>query len=134
MKPPRCPRVWVCASRLLVCAIVMLPNTATARIDFSAGKTPGQLFNSDCSGCHHSPQGLAHSRNARALAGFLREHYTTKGQSAAVLADFLIRARAGNSTSRAALNSFLKIISEIWHKIATTYSWLIWQITKLLRA
>jgi hypothetical protein len=123
----------VCLLRLLVGAIVMLPSTAPAQTDFGAGKTPEQFFNSDCAGCHHSPQRLAHSRNARALAGFLREHYTTKSQRAAMLANYLIRARADNSTSHAAVNLFLKIVWKIWHKIVATSSWLIWHVTKLLR-
>ena len=133
MIPLRCLRAWMCVLRLLVGAIVMLPSTAPAQTDFSAGKTPEQLFNSDCSGCHHSPQRLAHSRNARALAGFLREHYTTKAQRAAMLANYLIRARADNSTSPAAVNLFLKIVWKIWHKMVATSSWLIWHVTKLLR-
>ena len=43
MIPLKCLRVWLCLSRLLVGAIVMLPNTAPAQTDFSAGKTPEQL-------------------------------------------------------------------------------------------
>ena len=132
MIPLRCLRVRLCLSRLLVGAIVMLPSTAPARVDFSAGKSPVQLFNSDCSGCHRSPQGLAHSRKARALASFLREHYTTKGESAAMLANYLIRAQAGSSQPREAIKLFLKIAWKIWHEMATTSSRLISQVIRLL--
>ena len=57
--------------------------------DFSAGKTAAQLFASDCSACHKSPAGLAKGQSVSALTSFLREHYTTKGESAAALAAYL---------------------------------------------
>jgi hypothetical protein len=73
--------------------------TATAAVaqaqDYSAGKTPAQLFASDCSGCHKSPQGLAKDGDARSLASFLREHYTSKKESAGALAAFVAGAGAG---------------------------------------
>jgi hypothetical protein len=57
--------------------------------DLTAGKTPAQLFRSDCAECHHSPSGLARSRDGRMLATFLREHYTTKPDTAGELAAYL---------------------------------------------
>jgi hypothetical protein len=51
------------------------------------------LFNSDCSACHASPQGVGRGRDVRALTAFLGQHYTTKTQWAAILANYLIRAR-----------------------------------------
>jgi hypothetical protein len=58
--------------------------------DFTAGKTPAQLFRSDCGACHRSPNGLAKERgNVSGLAAFLREHYTTKTESAAALAAYV---------------------------------------------
>src|SRR5215470_19198794 len=57
--------------------------------DFTAGKTPAQLFSSDCAECHHSPNGLARNRDVRALANFLREHYTTKSETAGALAVYV---------------------------------------------
>jgi hypothetical protein len=68
----------------------MLPSLALAQeVDYSAGKSAPRLFASDCSACHRSPQGLANGRDARALAVFLREHYTTKGESAGLLGAYL---------------------------------------------
>jgi hypothetical protein len=58
--------------------------------DYTAGKTPAQLFSSDCSACHQSPRGLAKSADQRSLTGFLREHYTSKVEAAGALAGFLI--------------------------------------------
>jgi len=60
---------------------------ATAQ-DFTAGKTPAQLFSSDCAECHRSPSSVA-GPNVNALAGFLREHYTTKSETADALAAYV---------------------------------------------
>jgi hypothetical protein len=69
--------------------------------DFSAGKTAAQLFASDCSACHKSPAGLAKGQSAGALASFLREHYTTKPESASALAAYVAAAR-GSAPAAAA--------------------------------
>jgi hypothetical protein len=121
-------RVSLC---LLIGAMVMLPNRAPAHTDYSAGKTPEQLFNSDCAVCHHSPQRLANGRNERRLTDFLREHYTTNARWAASLASYLIPARASNSTVGATSNWFLKIICKIWRAVSATSWWLIGQLAKL---
>jgi hypothetical protein len=63
---------------------------AAAAQDFTAGKTPAQLFSSDCSTCHRSPDGLGKKYNMGALAGFLRAHYTTKQESAGALAKYVM--------------------------------------------
>jgi hypothetical protein len=57
--------------------------------DLTAGKTPAQLFRSDCAECHRSPNGLARNRDVRTLADFLREHYTTKSETAGALAAYV---------------------------------------------
>jgi hypothetical protein len=63
--------------------------------DFTAGKTAAQLFASDCQTCHKSPAGLAKGQSVSSLTSFLREHYTTKTESAAALAAYL--AAPGNA-------------------------------------
>ena len=78
---------------LSIGVVVALPGLALAQIDFSARKSPEQLFASDCSACHPLPQGLGRGRDARSLTGFLHEHYTTKAQYAAVIANYLVRVR-----------------------------------------
>jgi hypothetical protein len=78
---------------LSIGVVLVSPGLALAQVDYSARKTPEQLFTSDCSACHPSPQGLGRGRDARGLAGFLHEHYTTKAQYAAVLANYLVRVR-----------------------------------------
>ena len=93
-------------------AVIALPGIALAQTDYSAGKTPQQLFAGDCSACHQSPQGLARGRDASTLTGFLRDHYTTKVEWAGVLANYLVgvggtrprpaqQPAAGASTTRA---------------------------------
>jgi hypothetical protein len=78
---------------LVLLAVALLPGTAVAQVDYSKGKTPEQLFNSDCSACHASPQAVGRSRDVRALTAFLEQHYTTKTQWAALIANYLVRAR-----------------------------------------
>jgi hypothetical protein len=82
------PRRW-----LSIGFVVASPALALAQVDYSARKTPEQLFASDCSACHPAPQGLGRGRDARSLGGFLHEHYTTKAQYASVLANYLVRVR-----------------------------------------
>jgi hypothetical protein len=79
--------------RILAILIGLLAFPAVAfaqRTDYSAGKTPAQLFAGDCAACHKSPRGLTKQRDARALTAFLREHYTTKIESAGALAAYLL--------------------------------------------
>jgi hypothetical protein len=71
--------------------------------DLTAGKTPAQLFRSDCSACHHSPNGLVKERgNASGLAAFLIDHYTTNTASAAALAAYVsaLALPGGSARSR----------------------------------
>jgi len=79
----------------VVGALAALAGGPAAAQDFSAGKTPAQLFQSDCSACHKSPAGLAKRMDARSLATFLREHYTTKEESAVTLAAYLASVGGG---------------------------------------
>jgi hypothetical protein len=70
--------------------------------NFSAGKSPAQLFASDCtgSGCHKGPQGLARDRNRIGLTGFLREHYTNSRETAAALAAYLVSVPSETRAAR----------------------------------
>ena len=65
--------------------------------NFSAGRPPAQLFQSDCTGagCHSSPRGLVKNYSSMGLAGFLREHYTNSRESASALAAYLMSAGGG---------------------------------------
>lgn len=61
----------------------------TEAIDLNEGKTPAQMFASDCAVCHQRPHGLAKGRNASQLATFLRQHYTTGTRQAGMIAAYL---------------------------------------------
>jgi hypothetical protein len=71
-------------------AFALVAGTALAQ-DLTAGKTPAQLFASDCLACHRSPQGLGKKYNTGSLTGFLRTHYTTTPESAGSLAKYVMR-------------------------------------------
>ena len=77
-------------------AATVLAGPAAAQ-DYDAGKTGPQLFASDCTACHRSPGGLAKGRDKGSLTSFLREHYTTKQESAQLLAAFLLGAGPGDA-------------------------------------
>jgi hypothetical protein len=67
------------------------PLPAAAQ-NLDEGKSPAQLFAGNCSACHKTPQGLGTGRSVGALAGFLRQHYTTGASSAAALAAYVAGA------------------------------------------
>jgi hypothetical protein len=91
-------RLWKLLVGILtvIAGLAGLCGVAVAQ-DFSAGKTAAQLFASDCSACHKSPAGLAKGQSAGSLASFLREHYTTKPESASALAAYVAGAGPGNA-------------------------------------
>jgi len=73
------------------------PQSTSRGENFSANKTPAQLFASDCTGagCHKGAGGLAKNSSSLGLTGFLREHYTNSRESASALAAYLMGAGAG---------------------------------------
>lgn len=64
-------------------------GVAGAQENLDSGKTPAQLFASDCAICHKTPQGLAKSGGVFGLDSFLRQHYTASRETAAAIAAFL---------------------------------------------
>jgi hypothetical protein len=77
--------IWLAVSLSML--VFSLPALAQENLD--RGKTPEQLFASDCAICHKSPQGLAKAGRLFGLDNFLREHYTASRESAAKLAAYL---------------------------------------------
>src|SRR3954470_1842954 len=69
--------------------------------NLEAGKYPSQIFAGTCSACHKSPRGLLRGVPASSLSGFLRQHYTTSGDMASVLASFLISNGAADTRFQA---------------------------------
>ncbi|HLH91866.1 MAG TPA: hypothetical protein VKX28_25840 [Xanthobacteraceae bacterium] len=72
---------------------------SAAAQDYDAGKNGPQLFASDCNACHKGPAGLAKGRDRGALTSFLKEHYTSKQESAELLAAYLLGAGPGDTRS-----------------------------------
>jgi hypothetical protein len=69
--------------------------------NLEAGKSPSQIFAGTCSACHKSPRGLLRGVSGSSLPGFLRQHYTTSGDMASVLASFLISNGAADTRFQA---------------------------------
>jgi hypothetical protein len=63
--------------------------SAGAQENLDVGKSPAQLFASDCAICHKSPQGLAKAGGLFGVQNFLREHYTASRESAGAIAAYL---------------------------------------------
>jgi len=75
--------------RLMICLLSLcVAGGAGAQENLDQGKSPAQLFASDCSACHKSPQGLSKSGGSE-LDSFLREHYTASRETAFALANYL---------------------------------------------
>ncbi|HET7850825.1 MAG TPA: hypothetical protein VFL51_17380 [Pseudolabrys sp.] len=75
---------------LLVSAVLAFSGAPlSAQENVEAGKTPAQLYASDCAICHKSPQGLSKAGGLFGLQSFLREHYTASRETAAVIAKYL---------------------------------------------
>jgi hypothetical protein len=86
-------------ARRLICMVgflLFLGAPLRAQENLDLGKTPAQLYASDCAICHKSPQGLAAKGGGMlGLENFLREHYTASRESAAVIANYLRAAGSG---------------------------------------
>jgi len=81
--------------------LTLISGQAAGQESLDKGKTPAQLFASDCSPCHKSPQGLAKSGGLFGLDGFLREHYTASRESAAAIANYLKSMEGPSGPGRA---------------------------------
>jgi hypothetical protein len=99
------------ALRFGICAafgisVLCIAGAAGAQENLDQGKSPAQLFASNCAICHKSPQGLAKAGGLFGLDSFLREHYTASKESAGALAAYLRSmepaATPGRATKRTA--------------------------------
>jgi hypothetical protein len=73
----------------LFLALLFLMTPAGAQENLDQGKSPAQLFASDCAICHKTPQGLAKSAGVFGLDRFLQEHYTASHEAAAAISKYL---------------------------------------------
>jgi hypothetical protein len=92
---------WVAAAVSTLCLV----GGVGAQESLDKGKSPAQLFASDCSICHKSAQGLAKTGGLLGLDNFLRTHYTASRETASAIANYLKSvdaAAAGRATRRTA--------------------------------
>jgi hypothetical protein len=68
---------------------------AAAQENLDEGKSPAQLFASDCAICHKSPQALGKALRLGNMESFLRQHYTASRESAAAITAYLRTIEAG---------------------------------------
>jgi len=66
-----------------------LASSAGAQGNLDQGKTGAQLYASACATCHKSVQSVSRTKWLFGLESFLREHYTSSSESAAILAAYL---------------------------------------------
>lgn len=93
-----------CGVRLMISVWALcLATGAVAQESLDQGKSPAQLFASDCSLCHKSPKGLLKS-GGLGLDSFLREHYTASRETASAIASYLrsVDTGPGRASKRAA--------------------------------
>ena len=77
--------VWVA----LVFLASAVASSAGAQGNLDQGKSAAELYTSACATCHKSPQNLSKTKLFFGLESFLRQHYTSSSQSAAILAAYL---------------------------------------------
>jgi mono/diheme cytochrome c family protein len=78
-------RLGAAVAVLAVCAA----GPVAAQENLDKGKTPAQLYASDCAICHKSPRGLAKGVARYGLDNFLRAHYTASREAAAAISAYL---------------------------------------------
>ena len=64
-------------------------SPAAAQENLDTGKTPAQLYASDCAICHKTAQGMTRNAGLFGLSSFLREHYTASRESASAIAAYV---------------------------------------------
>jgi hypothetical protein len=75
----------------------LVPALVHAQTNIDQGKSPAEIFATDCATCHKSARGLANGRGSSTLAGFLVEHYTASRDQAAALAAYVMGAGGGEA-------------------------------------
>ena len=76
-----------------VTAVAQTPRVQPRGENLSAGKTPAQLFATDCASCHTNPAALAKGRRPAQIADFLVQHYTSSRQVAGLLGAYVASLR-----------------------------------------
>jgi hypothetical protein len=80
---------------LAAASIAAAVAPAGAFENLAKGKSPSELFNTNCRICHRNPQELRLETGASGLARFLSEHYTSSRTIADTLAGYLMSVNRG---------------------------------------
>jgi hypothetical protein len=64
-------------------------SSAGAQGNLDQGKSAAELYTSACATCHKSPENVSKTKWLFGLESFLRQHYTSSSESAAILAAYL---------------------------------------------
>ncbi len=86
---------------ILAIAFPLVFASAADAQNLDAGKSPAQLFASNCTACHKGSKGLLKTVSPGSLASFLREHYTTSDGMASALSAYLIAGGDGRPAGTA---------------------------------
>lgn len=87
--------VFARSAQVIAVGVALTGATAAWGQNLSAGKTAAQLFSQTCQACHAKPGVVSGAATAnRSLEGFLRQHYTSSREDAALLAAFVRGAPA----------------------------------------
>ena len=71
------------------CLALAIAGSAEAQGNLDQGKSAVQLYASACAICHKSPQSVSKTKWLFGLESFLREHYISSSELAAILAAYL---------------------------------------------
>jgi hypothetical protein len=88
--------VWLAIGSLALC----VASSARAQGDLDQGKTAAQLYAAGRATCHKSLQSVSNTKWFFGLESFLREHYTSSRESAAILAAYLKAQRKPSAESQ----------------------------------
>jgi hypothetical protein len=88
-----------CLAVIVVLAWGLSFAQARAQGSLDRGRTPAQLYASDCAECHRNPKLVGKTMPARSLADYLRAHYTASKETAVALADYLTAVNAAPSAA-----------------------------------
>ena len=69
--------------------VLAVASSAAAQGNLDQGKSAAELYTSACATCHKSPQNVSKTKWLFGLESFLRQHYTSSSESAAILAAYL---------------------------------------------
>src|SRR5271170_8144522 len=95
------PRGFQCVAGAIGLFVGLLPALAHAQTNIDQGKSPAEIFSTDCATCHKSARGLAKGRVSSGLASFLFGHYTASRDQAAALAAYVMGAGGGDAVPAA---------------------------------